>query len=90
MSFYFVSSVASMSVLAATIAGASTIPIKARAINKSCIIFYFLRGLPPHSAYPLMIDNIRENLNNTKNLQDEKFVLFTSNPNGAGRPKLFK
>lgn len=76
-----------MSVFAATIAGASTIPIKASAIIKSCIICCFLRGLPLHSAYNKMIANIRNNLNSTKNLQGEMFVLVTDHPNVSERPK---
>jgi hypothetical protein len=35
-----------MSVVAATIAGATTIPIKARAIKRSCMVFLSFAGIP--------------------------------------------
>jgi len=37
---YFDFSEMSISVVAATMAGATTMPIKARAIKRSCIVFY--------------------------------------------------
>ena len=40
----------SISVVAATIAGAMTMPIKARAIKRSCMVLISLQGLPATCA----------------------------------------
>ena len=87
ITYYSFSSVAWISVFAATIAGASTIPIKARAIIKSCIEFTSSEALPLHSAYNQMIVNIRRILNSTNYLQTEMFVLVTDHPNGVVRAR---